>query len=184
MKLSVVVQHHLTLLSCVVNTSRALVVARHPNCESMRQVGKLVYSGLGRLVGINAPTNRFCCQWNRRLFRAGASLGMCTLGTQWLRWVVLLSDAFGLPLVNTELTADKLANDLQCDVWVPDLFDESKGRKPSYCQTVLATRRFGTNSVSKHPLSSLALVPYYEVAHSLASFVPNKYFQCLRSSRQ
>ncbi|KAF9236488.1 dienelactone hydrolase endo-1-3,1,4-beta-D-glucanase [Melanogaster broomeanus] len=37
--------------------------------------------------------------------------------------VVLLTDAFGLPLVNSKLIADKIAKDLACDVWVPDLFD-------------------------------------------------------------
>ncbi|KAG6333003.1 hypothetical protein ID866_6094, partial [Astraeus odoratus] len=36
--------------------------------------------------------------------------------------VVVLSDAFGLPLVNTKLIADQLAKNLACDVWAPDLF--------------------------------------------------------------
>ncbi|KAH7884962.1 hypothetical protein F5I97DRAFT_1881233 [Phlebopus sp. FC_14] len=37
--------------------------------------------------------------------------------------LVLLSDAFGLPLVNTKIMADKFAKDLACDVWIPDLFN-------------------------------------------------------------
>lgn len=37
--------------------------------------------------------------------------------------VVVLPDAFGLPLVNTKLIADDLAKDLACDVWVPDIFN-------------------------------------------------------------
>lgn len=38
------------------------------------------------------------------------------------RAVVLLTDIFGLPLVNCKLLADRLSNELQCDVWVPDYF--------------------------------------------------------------
>ena len=37
--------------------------------------------------------------------------------------VILLTDAFGLELVNSKLIADRIANELGCDVWVPDLFD-------------------------------------------------------------
>ncbi|KAI9462234.1 dienelactone hydrolase endo-1-3,1,4-beta-D-glucanase [Boletus coccyginus] len=37
--------------------------------------------------------------------------------------VIYLTDAFGLALVNSKLIADKIANVLACDVWVPDLFD-------------------------------------------------------------
>ncbi|KAF9534029.1 dienelactone hydrolase endo-1,3,1,4-beta-D-glucanase [Crepidotus variabilis] len=36
--------------------------------------------------------------------------------------VLLLTDAFGLPLKNNKLLADKLAQRLECDVWVPDIF--------------------------------------------------------------
>jgi len=38
------------------------------------------------------------------------------------RAIVLLSDAFGLPLKNTKILADTFAQRLACDVWVPDLF--------------------------------------------------------------
>lgn len=38
------------------------------------------------------------------------------------RAIVLLSDAFGLPLVNNKLIADHFAKSLSCDVWTPDLF--------------------------------------------------------------
>lgn len=39
------------------------------------------------------------------------------------RAIILLSDAFGLPLVNAHLLADKFSQELSCDVWIPDLFD-------------------------------------------------------------
>jgi len=39
------------------------------------------------------------------------------------RAVVLLTDIFGLPLVNSKLVADEISNKLDCDVWVPDLFN-------------------------------------------------------------
>ncbi len=37
--------------------------------------------------------------------------------------VLLLTDAFGLPLKNCKIMADELAKRLGCDVWVPDYFD-------------------------------------------------------------
>ncbi|KAG2758176.1 hypothetical protein P692DRAFT_201757371 [Suillus brevipes Sb2] len=39
------------------------------------------------------------------------------------RAIILLSDGFGLPLVNSHLLADKFSKELSCDVWIPDLFD-------------------------------------------------------------
>jgi len=39
------------------------------------------------------------------------------------RTIVLLTDIFGLPLVNCKLIADHLAKSLSCDVWVPDMFN-------------------------------------------------------------
>jgi len=39
------------------------------------------------------------------------------------RAIILLSDAFGLPLVNSHLLADKFSKELSCDVWIPDLFN-------------------------------------------------------------
>ena len=38
------------------------------------------------------------------------------------RAVVLLTDIFGLPLVNSKLLADTFSQKLSCDVWVPDMF--------------------------------------------------------------
>ncbi|KAG6829709.1 hypothetical protein H0H92_003744 [Tricholoma furcatifolium] len=38
------------------------------------------------------------------------------------RAVVLLTDVFGLPLKNCKIVADHLAKELDCDVWVPDMF--------------------------------------------------------------
>ncbi|RDB27813.1 Hydrolase tropI [Hypsizygus marmoreus] len=38
------------------------------------------------------------------------------------RAIVFLTDAFGLPLKNCKILADKLATRLECDVWIPDYF--------------------------------------------------------------
>ncbi len=40
--------------------------------------------------------------------------------------VVLLTDAFGLPVKNCSIVADKLSRLLGCDVWVPDLFNGTR----------------------------------------------------------
>lgn len=37
--------------------------------------------------------------------------------------VVLLTDIFGLKLVNPKLIADQYSQRLKCDVWVPDYFN-------------------------------------------------------------
>ncbi|KAF8991056.1 dienelactone hydrolase endo-1-3,1,4-beta-D-glucanase [Cyathus striatus] len=37
--------------------------------------------------------------------------------------VVLLTDAFGLAIKNPKIIADEFAKQLECDVWVPDMFD-------------------------------------------------------------
>ena len=37
--------------------------------------------------------------------------------------IVLLTDIFGLGLINSKLLADELAKRVGCDVWVPDLFE-------------------------------------------------------------
>lgn len=39
------------------------------------------------------------------------------------RAIIYLTDAHGLPLVNSKLIADNLAKSLSCDVWVPDIFN-------------------------------------------------------------
>ncbi|KAG2145889.1 Alpha/Beta hydrolase protein [Suillus clintonianus] len=44
-------------------------------------------------------------------------------GRQGGRAIFLLSDGFGLPLVNSHLLADKFSKELSCDVWIPDLFN-------------------------------------------------------------
>ncbi|KAJ7109695.1 Alpha/Beta hydrolase protein [Mycena crocata] len=38
------------------------------------------------------------------------------------RAIILLTDAFGLPLKNSKILADSYAQHLACDVWVPDFF--------------------------------------------------------------
>ncbi|KAA1469968.1 dienelactone hydrolase endo-1-3,1,4-beta-D-glucanase [Dentipellis sp. KUC8613] len=44
--------------------------------------------------------------------------------------IVLLTDIFGLPLVNSKLLADELATKVGVDVWVPDLFNGAPPIKP------------------------------------------------------
>lgn len=39
------------------------------------------------------------------------------------RAIILLTDIFGLPLINCKIIADNISKRLQCDVWVPDLFN-------------------------------------------------------------
>ncbi len=36
--------------------------------------------------------------------------------------ILVLTDAFGLPLKNCKIIADELAKQLECDVWVADYF--------------------------------------------------------------
>lgn len=38
------------------------------------------------------------------------------------RTVLLLTDAYGLPLKNCKIIADQLAKRLECNVWIPDYF--------------------------------------------------------------
>ena len=38
------------------------------------------------------------------------------------RAVVILTDVFGLPLINCKILADELSKKLSCDVCVPDMF--------------------------------------------------------------
>ena len=37
--------------------------------------------------------------------------------------IILLTDIFGLPLVNNKLLADRFSKELQCDVWAPHYFN-------------------------------------------------------------
>ncbi|KAF5389175.1 hypothetical protein D9757_003524 [Collybiopsis confluens] len=41
------------------------------------------------------------------------------------RAIILLTDIFGLDLINSKILADIISQRLQCDVWVPDLFNGS-----------------------------------------------------------
>lgn len=43
-------------------------------------------------------------------------------GSNKTRAVILLTDIFGLPLVNCKIMADQFSKKLDCDVWAPDLF--------------------------------------------------------------
>ena len=37
--------------------------------------------------------------------------------------IIVLTDVFGLPLVNCKLIADRYAKEVGCDAWVPDIFN-------------------------------------------------------------
>lgn len=50
------------------------------------------------------------------------------------RTVLLLTDAFGLPLKNCKIMADDLAKRLECDVWIPDYF---AGKRRSFMYAIL-----------------------------------------------
>lgn len=50
--------------------------------------------------------------------------------------VLLLTDAFGLPLKNCKIMADELAKRLGCDVWVPDYFNGKSFAYFSLCPDV------------------------------------------------
>ena len=44
--------------------------------------------------------------------------------------IVLLTDIFGLALVNCKIVADRLAEGVGCDVWIPDQFGGEHLSKP------------------------------------------------------
>lgn len=44
-------------------------------------------------------------------------------GADKTRAIIFLTDIFGLPLVNCKIMADRFAEEVGCDVWVPDLFE-------------------------------------------------------------
>lgn len=44
-------------------------------------------------------------------------------GSNKSRAIIFLTDIFGLPLVNCKIMADKMSKELDCDVWVPDMFN-------------------------------------------------------------
>lgn len=42
------------------------------------------------------------------------------------RAIIYLTDAFGLPLRNSKIIADQLAEQVGCDVWAPDIFNGAR----------------------------------------------------------
>ncbi|KAA1469967.1 dienelactone hydrolase endo-1-3,1,4-beta-D-glucanase [Dentipellis sp. KUC8613] len=54
--------------------------------------------------------------------------------------IILLSDIFGLPLVNSKILADMLASKVGVDVWVPDLFDGAPPVKVEELQPLVPDR--------------------------------------------
>lgn len=67
----------------------------------------------------------------------GSYLAAAPEGSDSKRAVVLLTDAFGLALDNPKIMADYFSEQLQCDVWVPDIF---KGKSPCPLLTLLFTQ--------------------------------------------
>ncbi|KIJ17903.1 hypothetical protein PAXINDRAFT_175627 [Paxillus involutus ATCC 200175] len=57
--------------------------------------------------------------------------------------IVLLTDAFGLALVNSKIIADKISKELACDVWVPDLFNGQPFLDPDGMEAQLLPDRPG-----------------------------------------
>lgn len=55
------------------------------------------------------------------------------------RAVILLTDAFGLPLKNCKIIADEIATKLECDVWIPDYFNGKSIPIPHYKLTSYLT---------------------------------------------
>ncbi|KIJ51284.1 hypothetical protein M422DRAFT_244466 [Sphaerobolus stellatus SS14] len=53
------------------------------------------------------------------------------------RVIIVLSDIFGLKINNPKLIADKLSERLQCDVWVPDLFEANPPFTPEQLEPLL-----------------------------------------------
>ncbi|KAJ3775514.1 dienelactone hydrolase endo-1-3,1,4-beta-D-glucanase [Lentinula raphanica] len=56
------------------------------------------------------------------------------------RAIILLTDIFGLPLVNCKIMADNISKRLECDCWVPDLFD---GKPPITVDKLKVPERVG-----------------------------------------
>ncbi|KAJ3910588.1 dienelactone hydrolase endo-1,3,1,4-beta-D-glucanase [Lentinula edodes] len=56
------------------------------------------------------------------------------------RAIILLTDIFGLPLINCKIIADNISKRLQCDVWVPDLFN---GKPPITVDKLKVPERVG-----------------------------------------
>ncbi|KAE9397997.1 dienelactone hydrolase endo-1,3,1,4-beta-D-glucanase [Gymnopus androsaceus JB14] len=61
------------------------------------------------------------------------------------RAVILLTDIYGLPLVNSKILADNISKQLSCDVWVPDLFN---GKPPVKVGDLKVPKRVGEKSIA------------------------------------
>ncbi|KAG6829710.1 hypothetical protein H0H92_003745 [Tricholoma furcatifolium] len=85
------------------------------------------------------------------------------------RTIILLTDAFGLPLKNSKILADKFAHELQCDVWVPDYF---QGRPLADVNSMLLPDRAGVKmSILQWTKFVLATIPKLPAAFSSRSSV-------------
>ncbi|KAI6115804.1 Alpha/Beta hydrolase protein [Pisolithus croceorrhizus] len=103
--------------------------------------------------------------------------------------VVLLSDAFGIPLVNTKLIADKLANELQCDVWIPDLFDGAPLLRVEGMETQLLPDRPGYSTFwDKFRLIAFVILPrigtILRSRPSVGDFRAKQFIKAIREDRK
>jgi carboxymethylenebutenolidase len=59
-------------------------------------------------------------------FQGSAYLHPAPTGSSTKRAVVVLTDIFGLNLVNNKLITDEYSKRLECDVWCPDIFEGAR----------------------------------------------------------
>lgn len=87
------------------------------------------------------------------------------------RAVVLLTDIFGLPLVNSKIIADNISKRLGCDVWVPDLFN---GKLFDSAPLVIFTH---FNSLGKPPITveKLKVIDFGRMPSSYLLFKSSRY---------
>ncbi|KIK69561.1 hypothetical protein GYMLUDRAFT_33934 [Collybiopsis luxurians FD-317 M1] len=78
------------------------------------------------------------------------------------RAIILLTDIFGLPLVNSKLLADHFSRKLSCDVWVPDMFN---GKPPFAVDAMKVPERAG---------EKLQLLPMLGLIPSLPALYRNR----------
>jgi len=109
----------------------------------------------------------------------GAYFSPAPIGGVSKRAIILLTDGFGLPLKNPKILADKFAQELQCDVWVPDYF---RGRPLVNADTLLLPDRAGIKMSAfqwlKFILACIPKIPAFissrpsVVDGRLAKFIP------------
>ncbi|KAJ7485426.1 dienelactone hydrolase endo-1,3,1,4-beta-D-glucanase [Mycena latifolia] len=101
------------------------------------------------------------------------------------RVIILLTDAFGLPLTNCKLIADKLASRLACDVWVPDIF----AGKPLMSADIIIPSRAGEKISFFHWVqfywALIFRIPYVIASRpTIVDARLSKFFQALRERKK